>query len=205
MALTRAQRFCFIMCPLDMKGIIGAATVVGCLQHGVGICDERSTGSCLLVKLKAGSLAQSRDDSNVLEAFRLSATVKTGEFPPAALVEVYHEPEASAARLRRMVIVDLCHPRKTATRTEKHFYQQITGLRNERGGSVTPIPLCNQEEWRYRKRSLAPRCGQESVPPPLSNRKHLQSRLGAFLRRLWTRMLSGSSDFLSPSLWHQCK
>ena len=43
MALTRAQRFCFIMCPLDMKGIIGAATVVGCLQHGVGICDERST------------------------------------------------------------------------------------------------------------------------------------------------------------------
>ena len=151
-ALTRAQRFCFIMCPLDMKGIIGAATVVGCLQHGVGICDERSTGSSLLVELKAGSLAQSRDDSNFLEAFRLSATVKTGEFPPAALVELYHEPEASAARLRRLhlVIVDLCHPRKTATRTEKHFYQQITGLRNERGGSVTPIPLCNQEEWRCR-------------------------------------------------------
>ena len=98
-ALTRAQRFCFIMCPLDMKGIIGAATVVGCLQHGVGICDERSTGSSLLVELKAGSLAQSRDDSNFLEAFRLSATVKTSEFPPAALVELYHEPEASAARL----------------------------------------------------------------------------------------------------------
>ena len=87
-ALTRAQRFCFIMCPLDMKGIIGAATVVGCLQHGVGICDERSTGSSLLVELKTGSLAQSRDDSNFLEAFRLSATVKTGEFPPAALVEL---------------------------------------------------------------------------------------------------------------------
>ena len=52
-ALTRAQRFCFIMCPLDMKGIIGAATVVGCLQHGVGMCDEHSTGSSLLVELKA--------------------------------------------------------------------------------------------------------------------------------------------------------
>ena len=141
-----------MMCPLDMKGIIGAATVVGCLQHGVGICDERSTGSSLLVELKAGSLAQSRDDANFLVAFRLSATVKTGEFPPAALVELYHEPEAIAARLRRLhlVIVDLCHPRKTATRTEKQFYQQITGLRNERGVSVTPIPLCNQEEWRCR-------------------------------------------------------
>ena len=67
----------------------------------------------MLVELKAGSLAQSRDDANFLAAFRLSATVKTGEFPPAALVELYHEPEAIAARLRRLhlVIVDLCHPR----------------------------------------------------------------------------------------------
>ena len=34
-----------------MKGKIGAATVVG-LQHGAGVCDERSTGSSLLVELK---------------------------------------------------------------------------------------------------------------------------------------------------------
>ena len=117
-ALTRAQRFCFIMCPLDMKGIIGAATVVGCLQHGAGVCDERSTGSSLLVELKASSLASSREDENFLAALRHSATVKTGEFPPAALVELYHEPGAVAARLRRLhlVIVDLCHPRKTATK-----------------------------------------------------------------------------------------
>ena len=227
-ALTRAQRFCFIMCPLDMKGIIGAATVVGCLQHGVGICDERSTGSSLLVELKAGSLAQSRDDSNFLEAFRLSATVKTGEFPPAALVELYHEPEASAARLRRLhiVIVDLCHPRRTATRTEKHFHQQITGLRNERGGSVTPIPLCNQEEWRCRyvfgyslDDSDKPvyliwpeRTGNNGLwlLDVARNQYHNLCQttsicnlgLEHFLRRLWTRVLPGSSDFLSPSLWH---
>ena len=91
-----------------------------------------------------------RDDANFLAAFRHSATVKTGKFPPAALVELYHEPEAIAARLRRLhlVIVGLCHPRKTATRTEKQFYQQITRLRDARGVSITPIPLCNQEEWR---------------------------------------------------------
>ena len=67
-------------------------------------------------------------------------------------MELYHEPEASAARLRRLhlVIVDLRHPRRTATRTEKLFYQQIPGLWNDRGGSVTPIPMCNQEEWRCR-------------------------------------------------------
>ena len=193
-ALTRAQRFCFIMCPLDMKGIIGAATIVGCLQHGVGICDERSTGSALVVELKAGSLAQSRDDANFLAAFRHSATVTTGEFPPAALVELYHEPEAIAARLRRLhlVIVDLCHPRKTSTRAEKQFYQQITRLQDTGCVSITPIPLCNQEEWRCRyvfgyslddsdktcvldmagqnrkPRVLAPRSWQEPVPQPLS-------------------------------------
>jgi len=41
-AFTRAQRFCFIVCPLDMKGIIGAATVEGCLQHGVTGLPESS-------------------------------------------------------------------------------------------------------------------------------------------------------------------
>lgn len=39
-ALTCAQRFCFLMCPLDMKGLIGTGTVVGSLQHGAGICEQ---------------------------------------------------------------------------------------------------------------------------------------------------------------------
>ena len=140
------------MCPLDMEGIIGAATVVGCLQHGAGVCDEQSTGSSLLVELKARSLASSREDENFLAALRHSATVKTGEFPPAALVELYDEPGAVAARLRRLhlVIVDLCHPRKTATKIEKKFYQQITRVRDTEAVSITPIPLWNNEEWRRR-------------------------------------------------------
>ena len=140
------------MCPLDMKGIIGAATVIGCLQHGAGVCDERSTGSSLLVELKASSLASSREDENFLAALRHSATVKTGEFPPAALVELYHEPGAVAARLRRLhlVIVDLCHPRKAATKIEKKFYQQIISVRDTEAVSITPIPLWNNEEWRCR-------------------------------------------------------
>ena len=143
-ALTRAQS-CFIMCPLDMKGIIGAATVVGCLQHGAGVCDEQSTGSSLIVELKASSLVSSREDGNFLAALRHSATVKTGEFPPAALLELYHEPGAVADRLRRLhlMIVDLCHPRKTVTKIEKKFFQQITRVRDTETVSITPIPLWN--------------------------------------------------------------
>ena len=132
-----------------MKGIIGAATVVGCLQHGAGVCDEQFTGSPVLVELKARSLASSGEDENFLTALRHSATVKTGEFPPAALVELYHEPGAVAARLRRLhlVIVDLCHPRKTATKIEKKFHRQITCVRDTGAVSITPIPLWNNEEW----------------------------------------------------------
>ena len=37
-ALTRARKMCFIFCPLDMKGLIGAATVMGSLMYGAGHC-----------------------------------------------------------------------------------------------------------------------------------------------------------------------
>ena len=120
LALTRAQRFCFIMCPLDMKGIIGAAAVVGRLQHGAGVCDEQSTGSPLLVALKARSLDRSRNDNDFLGAFRHSAATKTGEFPPAALVEIYHEPG------------------------------QLATVHDTRAVGTTPIPLWRDEAWRYR-------------------------------------------------------
>ena len=37
-ALTRAKELCVILGPLNMLGLIGAATVVGSLMYGVGIC-----------------------------------------------------------------------------------------------------------------------------------------------------------------------
>ena len=37
-ALTRAQKLCIIMGPLDMRGLLGAATVIGCLKYGAGVC-----------------------------------------------------------------------------------------------------------------------------------------------------------------------
>ena len=35
-ALTRARRLCVLLCPLDQKGPIGAATILGCVQYGLG-------------------------------------------------------------------------------------------------------------------------------------------------------------------------
>ena len=37
-ALTRAQKLCIIMGPLDMRELLGAATVIGCLKCGAGVC-----------------------------------------------------------------------------------------------------------------------------------------------------------------------
>ena len=91
-------------------------------------------------------------DDDFLEALRLFAATKTGEFPPAALVEIYHEPGAGAARLRRLhlIIVDLCHPRKVVTKTEKLLHRQMVAVRDTWAVGTTPIPLRRNETWRCR-------------------------------------------------------
>ncbi len=61
-ALTRAQTWCFLMCPLDMKGLIGSATVVGTLQHGGGVCELTEEGTPLLMGLKYGHPRESKND-----------------------------------------------------------------------------------------------------------------------------------------------
>ena len=46
-ALTRAQQICFIMGPLDMRGLVGAATIMGCLKYGACFTKTRTTQSSL--------------------------------------------------------------------------------------------------------------------------------------------------------------
>ena len=140
-ALTRAQRFCFIMCPLDMKGIIGAATAVGC-----SMVQECVMSNSLVALFLWNLKPEAQPDRERMRIFS-PPSVKTGKFPPAALVEIYHEPGAVAARLRRLhlIVVDLCHPRKTVTKIEKKFHRQITCVRDTRAVGTTPIPLCTNE------------------------------------------------------------
>ena len=55
-ALTRAQKLCIIMGPLDMRGLPGAATVIGCLKYGAGVCGVHDSNQAAEVFLKDGSL-----------------------------------------------------------------------------------------------------------------------------------------------------
>jgi len=104
------------MCPLDMKGLIGAATVVGSLQHGAGVCEEAANEAPLRIGLKATNFTTSTSDATFLH-FRFAARSKSGKYPPSALIEVHQDLEAEVAKLRRLhlIIVDLLHPKRKQT------------------------------------------------------------------------------------------
>ena len=79
----------------------------------------------------------------ILLNFPTSAAGTAGKYPSAALVQIYQEPDAVFAKLRRLrlIIIDLLHPRRDALPAEKYIYQQMIDFREGRVSSTTPIPL----------------------------------------------------------------
>ena len=71
-ALTRAQKLCIIMGPLDMRGLMGAATVIGCLKHGAGVCGVREENRTVEMYLKENSIDEGPDDCAFLDSLRRS-------------------------------------------------------------------------------------------------------------------------------------
>ena len=60
-ALIRAQQICFIMDLLDMQGLVGAATIIGCLKYGASFSGQKD--SVFLI-----------DDSAFLQSLSLSCS-----------------------------------------------------------------------------------------------------------------------------------
>ena len=69
-ALTRVQKLCIIMGPLDMRRLLGAATVIGCLKYGAGVCGVNVDNPSAKVFLKEKSLNAGPDDSAFLQSLR---------------------------------------------------------------------------------------------------------------------------------------
>ena len=88
-ALTRAQRLCLIMGPLDMKGLLGAATVIGCLKYGAGMCgfdpDQRDAS----MHLRESDVGEGPDDAAFLISLQRSVSNDRGVYPPIAFAEIY--------------------------------------------------------------------------------------------------------------------
>ena len=87
-ALTRAQKLCIIMGPLDMRELLGAATVIGCLKYGAGVCGVHVNNPSAEVFLKDGSLNDGPDDEAFLLSLRRSLkTARTCCSPSEELMD----------------------------------------------------------------------------------------------------------------------
>ena len=121
-ALTRAQQICFLMGPLDMRGLVGAATIIGCLKYGASFCGQDDQDDpVFLIPIKDEDLLEAPDDAAFLQSLRHSCARVSGVYPPLALVEAYITEEDSAPRVRRLhlIIVDLHRRRRMAHRVLK--------------------------------------------------------------------------------------
>ena len=118
-ALTRAQQICFIMGPLDMCGLVGAATIIGCLKYGACFSGQNEQDDpVFLIRLKDEELVEAPDDSAFLQSLRHSCARVNGVYPPMSLIEAYITEDDSAPRVRRLhlIVVDLHRRRRMAGR-----------------------------------------------------------------------------------------
>ena len=153
-ALTRAQQICIIMGPLDMRGLVGAATIMGCLKYGAcfsGLDDQDDP--VLLLRLKDEDLLEAPDDSAFLQSLRFSCARVNGVYPPLALAEAFITEEDSAPRVRRLhlMVVDLHRRRGMAHRVLRLLSDiQVDSCADECWNTL-PIPWKrNQEAYQLR-------------------------------------------------------
>ena len=139
-ALTRAQQICFIMGPLDMRGLVGATTIMGCLKYGASFSGfDDQDDPVLLFRLKDEDLLEAPDDSAFLQSLRFSCARVNGVYPPLALAEAFITEEDSAPRVRRLhlIVVDLHRRRRLADRVRRLFSDIQVGVLTSVG---TPSP-----------------------------------------------------------------
>ena len=101
-ALTRAQKLCIIMGPLDMRGLMGFATVIGCLKYGAGVCGRNDDNLAAEVYLKEKTIDAGPDDSSFLDSLRRSLNTLRGAYPPVVMAEIYREKAQGVTKIRRL-------------------------------------------------------------------------------------------------------
>ena len=146
-ALTRAQKLCIIMGPLDMRGLPGAATVIGCLKYGAGVCGVHDSNQAAEVFLKDGSLNDGPDDDAFLQSLRRSLKTARGAYPPVALAEIYQEFKSPLTMIRRLhlMVVDLDRSRSVSSQVYRDFMNCRGSLDPAGSLNTLPVPLSGQE------------------------------------------------------------
>ena len=146
-ALTRAQKLCIIMGPLDMRGLMGAATVIGCLKHGAGVCGVHEENRTVEMYLKEIPIDEGPDDCAFLDSLRWSLNTTRGVYPPVALAEIYCEDSRPSTRIRRLhlIVVDLDRSRNVSKRVYGQFQEAHLSATFEECFNTLPVPIIDPE------------------------------------------------------------
>ena len=80
-AITRARAFCLIMGPLDMKGLLGADTVMGTLMYGAG----HVWAGHAHFYLHDYELSRSLPDESFIDMLKQNCCLSGPHFPPPAM------------------------------------------------------------------------------------------------------------------------
>ncbi len=121
---------CVIFCPLDMKGITGAATVMGSLMYGTGHC----WNGTINMHLRHPTLSDCPNDETFLQSFDHDNGQTNYEarrrYPPVALAECVADIMIQRHKVRRLhlVIVDLWRPWKVNQAQVKSLMNTLRNL-----------------------------------------------------------------------------
>ena len=127
-AITRARALCLIMGPLDMKGLLGAATVMGTLMYGAGhVWAGRAH-----FYLHDHELSRSRPDESFIDMLKQNCCLSGPHFPPPAIVEVLQDYVTNFHKVRRLhlIVVDLWRPWKYNTARAREITDQLWLIRD---------------------------------------------------------------------------
>ena len=122
-AITRARSLCLIMGPLDMKGLLGAATVMGTLMYGAG---HVWAGQAHFY-LHDGDLSHSPPDETFVHMLQQNCCLSGPHFPPPAIVEALQDYVTHYYKVRRLhlIVVDLWRPWKYNTAQARAITDQL--------------------------------------------------------------------------------
>ena len=125
-AITRARALCLIMGPLGMKGLLGAATVMGTLMYGAG----HVWAGRAFFYLHDHELARSPPDESFIDIsdmLKQNCCLSGPHFPPPAIVETLQDYVTNYHKVRRLhlIVVDLWRPWKYNTAQAREITDQL--------------------------------------------------------------------------------
>ena len=122
-AITRARALCLIMGPLDMKGLLGAATVMGTLMYGAG----HVWAGHAHFYLHDFEISRSPPDETFIDMLKQNCCLSGPHFPPPAIVEALQDYVTHYHKVRRLhlIVVDLWRPWKYNTARAREITDQL--------------------------------------------------------------------------------